>query len=168
MQTNTAAAAGLYAGIRPWAAPSSGSGRARKIWDIYAGVGALGFFLAEKEAELLGVEREAAAVAAAERNAGLLGFTRCRFLSGDAAKTLPKLEGKPDLLLLDPPRSGLAPGMIPAIKSRKPEKIIYVSCDPASLARDLGALAPEYRLRDILAADMFPHTPHVETAALLA
>ena len=69
-------------------------------------------------------------------------------------------------MLLDPPRAGLSPRLIPTIKRLRPERIVYVSCDPAGLARDAAALGPEYALADLRLVDMFPHTPHVESAAL--
>jgi 23S rRNA (uracil1939-C5)-methyltransferase len=163
MQTNGGAMELLYSQVRDLAALSGGE----RVWELYAGAGALGLFLADKAGELLGVEWDKQAVRAAQANAAALGFGHCRFLAGDAAVVLPGLEGRPDLLVADPPRSGLAPGVCAAIRAKAPARMIYVSCDPGSLARDLALLAPDYRTAALRLVDMFPHTPHMESAALL-
>ncbi|MCL1889850.1 MAG: methyltransferase domain-containing protein, partial [Desulfovibrionaceae bacterium] len=161
--TNPWAAELLYSRARELAGLSGGG----KVWDLYSGVGGLGFLLAREAAELVGVEIDEEAARAAEDNARRLGPGSCRFLAGDAAKILPQLPGRPDLLILDPPRSGLDRRMISVIKAKAPPGLLYVSCDPAALARDLAMLAPEYGLSAIEAVDLFPHTPHVESVALL-
>ncbi|MCL1916036.1 MAG: 23S rRNA (uracil(1939)-C(5))-methyltransferase RlmD [Desulfovibrionaceae bacterium] len=163
MQTNPWAAELLYSRARELAGLSGGG----KIWDLYAGVGGLGFSLSREAAELVGVEIEEEAARAAEDNARRLGLGSCRFVAGDAATILPELPGRPDLLILDPPRSGLDRLVIAAIKAKVSPGLLYVSCDPAALARDLTLLAPEYGLAAIEAVDFFPHTPHVESVALL-
>lgn len=167
-QGNTAAAELLYAEARELAGLGRESAWTRPpvLWDLYAGAGALGLFMAERAGELMGIESLASSTEAAARNALALGFTHCRFLTGEAAELLPALPGHPDVLLLDPPRAGLSPRLIPTIKRLRPERIVYVSCDPAGLARDAAALGPEYALADLRLVDMFPHTPHVESAAL--
>jgi 23S rRNA (uracil1939-C5)-methyltransferase len=162
-QTNSGAAALLYAQARELAALS---GR-ETVWEFYAGAGALGLFLADQAAALLGVEIEAASAAGAQANAKRLGFTHCRFMAGDAVHALATLEGRADLRLVDPPRAGLPAALIKGIRERRPPALLYVSCDPATLARDLAALAPQYRLEHLRAVDMFPHTPHIESVALL-
>lgn len=163
VQTNAAAAALLYDQARELAALSG----SETVWDIYSGVGALGLYLADRAGGVLGVELSGAAVDMAAKNAAALGFAHCEFMKGDAAGLLPGLPGRPDVLVVDPPRAGLSERLIPAIMKKAPPRIIYVSCDPATLARDLAALAPMYGLKAIRAVDMFPHTPHVECVALL-
>jgi 23S rRNA (uracil1939-C5)-methyltransferase len=163
VQTNTAAASELYVQIRELAKLTG----EEIIWDIYAGVGALGLYLADQASAVLGIELEREAVNIAQKNAFTVGYSHCRFVAGDAAKMLPAQSGRPHLLVTDPPRGGMSPKLIPAIKAKNPAKIIYVSCDPATLARDVAALAPKYKLTAIRVVDMFPHTPHVECVALL-
>ena len=163
MQTNAGAMELLYGQVRELAALSGGE----RVWELYAGSGALGLFLADKAGELVGVEWDKQAARAAQANAAALGLGHCRFLAGDAAAVLPGLEGSPDLLVADPPRSGLAPGLCAAVRDKAPARMIYVSCDPASLARDLALLAPDYKPTDLRLVDMFPHTPHLESVTLL-
>lgn len=163
VQTNAAAAAVLYDEARALA----GLTGAEELWDIYAGVGALGLYLADRAGSLVGVELSKDAVKTAEKNAAALGCKHCRFVAGDAARVLPALPGRPHVLVADPPRGGLSARFIPAIKQKAPLRIVYVSCDPATLARDIAALAPKYEAKAVRAVDMFPHTPHVECVALL-
>lgn len=163
VQTNTAAAEVLYEQVARLAGIKQGD----VIWDIYSGVGALGLYLASDASELVGIELENEAVKIAKQNAISLGYNHASFISGDAAKALPGIKGHPHILVTDPPRSGMSPRLIPAIKARAPETIIYVSCDPSTLARDIAALAPKYQLVEIAVVDMFPHTPHVESVARL-
>lgn len=163
VQTNAAAAALLYEEARSMANLQG----TEELWDIYSGVGALGLFMAERAKKVVGVELSGGAVKIAERNAQALGFEHCSFVKGDAAQILSQLDGQPDVLLADPPRGGMSQQLVPAIKAKRPRKIVYVSCDPSTLARDIAALAPLYELKKIRGVDMFPHTPHVECAALL-
>lgn len=163
VQTNAAAAKVLYDQAKELA----GLDGSQELWDIYCGVGSLGLYMADQAKSLLGVEISGSAVKAATQNAAALKLANCRFFKGDVARVLSGLAGRPDILLTDPPRGGMSAKIIPAIKFKAPEKIIYVSCDPATLARDIAALAPKYRLSAMRAVDMFPHTPHVECVALL-
>lgn len=163
VQTNAAAAGVLYEQARELA----GLDGSQNLWDIYCGVGSLGLYMADKAKSLLGVEVSGAAARSASENAAVLGFKHCKFVKGDAARVLSGLPGHPDVILTDPPRGGMSPKIIPGIKAAAPAKIVYVSCDPATLARDIAALAPKYQLKAIRAVDMFPHTPHVECVALL-
>lgn len=163
VQTNSAAAAVLYEQARELAALKSGE----SLWDIYCGVGALGLYMADKDITLAGVELVGASVGMAQKNAAALGFDKSRFIKGDAVKILPGMPGRPDVLAVDPPRGGLHPRLAASIIKKAPRRIIYVSCDPATLARDIAALAPAYALAAVRSVDMFPHTPHVECMALL-
>lgn len=163
VQTNADAAELLYKQAEELAALTG----SEAVWDVYSGVGALGLYLAGGAKSVLGVELSGEAVKMAVKNAAALGYKHCEFMQGDAARVLPALPGRPDVLVIDPPRAGMSGRLIPAITRKGPSRIVYVSCDPATLARDLAALAPMYALTKIRAVDMFPHTPHVECAALL-
>jgi 23S rRNA (uracil1939-C5)-methyltransferase len=139
-----------------------------RVVDLYCGAGNLTLPLARRGVRVVGVERAAVAVAAARENASRLGLTHATFVCGDAARateTLP--DGPLDGVVLDPPRRGARPALA-GIVARRPPRIVYVSCDPATLARDVRALAVHgYALRRAQPIDFFPHTFHVETVALL-
>jgi tRNA/tmRNA/rRNA uracil-C5-methylase (TrmA/RlmC/RlmD family) len=108
------------------------------------------------------------AVEAAKENAALNGLDNCRFIAGDVLKVLDELTEKPDTIVLDPPRDGIHPKALPKIVAYGVEKIIYISCKPSSLARDLPYfLRHGYRLERMCCVDMFPGTVHVETVVLL-
>ena len=102
----------------------------------------------------------------ARRNAAALGLERCRFVRGDAADVLRRLPGVPDVMTVDPPRAGLAPAVIRSILRVMPARLVYVSCNPATLARDAALLAPGFRLCRTRPVDLFPQTPHVESVSL--
>jgi 23S rRNA (uracil1939-C5)-methyltransferase len=167
-QVNTPAAALLYAEIRRLA------GRPRRIWDVYCGVGSIGLYLAamresgDEPPHLTGVDISMRSVELARHNARSLGIA-ARFHQAAAGRILPSLSpgrsAPPDLVLLDPPRAGLSAEVIRTLLRLRPRRVIYVSCEPATLARDAANLAP-YALTEIRPVDMFPQTPHVECAAL--
>lgn len=166
-QVNTAAASLLYAE----AARMADAGAARSLWDVYCGVGSLGLYLLKagglpREAELTGVETMPGGVRMARRNAAALGLERCRFVRGDAADVLRRLPGAPDIMTVDPPRAGLAPAVIRSILRVMPARLVYVSCNPATLARDAALLASGFRLCRTRPVDLFPQTPHVESVSL--
>lgn len=166
-QVNTAAAALVYAE----AARMADIGTARHVWDVYCGVGSLGLYLAvagglPADAELTGIETMPGGVRMARRNAAALGVRRCRFIRGDAADVLRRLPGVPDVMTVDPPRAGLDPSVIQSILRVGPTRLIYVSCNPATLARDAARLAEGFRLCRTRPADLFPQTPHVESVSL--
>lgn len=171
-QTNTRAAERLYAVVRDFAAMS---GR-ETLWDLYSGVGGMALYLAPKAVQVVGFEIEAGAVHNAEanavRNARRLSRTSCRFLSGDVAKTLSLVHTDetfkaPDVIVSDPPRAGMQPAVISRLLEIAAPKLILVSCNPATLARDVKALASGYALRRVQPVDMFPHTSHIESVAEL-
>ena len=106
---------------------------------------------------------------AAKRNAMLNGLTNCEFIAGDVLKVLDELEDKPDMIILDPPRDGIHPKALPKIISYGVEHIVYISCKPTSLARDLEVfLESGYRVEKAVAVDQFPWTANVETVVLLS
>ncbi|MDR2893633.1 MAG: 23S rRNA (uracil(1939)-C(5))-methyltransferase RlmD [Deltaproteobacteria bacterium] len=170
-QTNTGAASLLYQRAAELAAPEY-FGRERggaRLWDAYCGSGAMALYLAPGSASVIGFEQDPESAEMARANAARLGFDHCSFLAGDAADLLAAGAGTdlPDLLLTDPPRGGMSPKALAAIKKCAPRRIIYISCDPATLARDLTGLTDLYELSGLTLLDMFPHTTHVETIARL-
>ncbi len=163
MQANTAAATRLYGYIREYAA----SVNARIIWDLYCGVGAIALCLSGGETVVRGMEAVIQAVAYARKNAEAVSGD-IAFAAGDVNSGLEKLTPLPDLVVTDPPRSGMTRNLAASLLRLRPRHIITVSCDVGSLARDIKALSESYGVRSIRAVDLFPHTPHVETVALLA
>jgi len=124
--------------------------------------------LAPVAKEVVGVEIIEEAVEAAKENAALNGLANCKFLAGDVLKVLDTIEEKPDYIVLDPPRDGIHPKAIEKIIDYGVDKMIYISCKPTSLARDLEIfLARGYDVKKICCVDMFPNTVHCETIALL-
>lgn len=140
------------------------------LLDLYCGTGTIGLSMAHRAREVIGVEVVAPAVADARENARRNGVANARFLCADAAHAAAQLaaEGvRPDVVVVDPPRKGLSGQVVDALLALSPRRVVYVSCDCATLARDLKALARGYTLTRAEAVDMFPRTHHVETVALL-
>ena len=141
------------------------------VLDIYCGIGTISLFLAKRARRVVGIEWVREAVADARENAERNGVVNTEFIAGDAAVEMPRLaeEGtRADVIVLDPPRKGCDEPVLEAIARVRPERIVYVSCNPASLARDLGRLqALGYRTLEVQPVDMFPHTAHVECCSLL-
>ena len=147
--------------VRAYALERLGPPAGRRVWDLYAGIGETTAALARSGAEVESVERDARAVAHAEAT----GPAAVRH-TGDAEALVGRL-GPPDLVVTNPPRVGMDSAVTEALVSRRPERIAYVSCDPATLARDVVRLGPAFRLAHLRAFDMFPQTAHVETVAVL-
>ena len=144
------------------------------VLDLYCGIGAIGLVTAGKRKfkKLIGVEVVPEAVEDAKRNARNNGIQNTEFLCNDAleaAKLLARRGERPDIVVVDPPRKGCDKELIEIITKRMiPRKVVYVSCDPATLARDIAEFRKlGYRLERAVPVDMFPRTPHVETAALI-
>jgi 23S rRNA (uracil1939-C5)-methyltransferase len=139
--------------------------------DLYSGTGAISLLLARRCRWVYGIEVAATAVADAIRNAGANGIENCTFLSGEVRHLLPDLitRGvKAEVVVADPPRAGFHPKALRALTRLGPSRLVYVSCNPATLARDLGDLGGAgYGLDWIQPVDMFPHTPHIEAVARL-
>lgn len=162
LQANTEAAALLYELVQARAEEIG----VKVIWDAYCGAGGLALSLAGAGRTVRGVDNVAEAAAFAAKNAeGLEGDIA--FVHGDAARVLADADPAPELVVADPPRAGMSPEFVAALLRRKPGHVAAVSCDAASLARDLAALSPQYRVASVGAVDMFPHTPHVEIVAFL-
>lgn len=136
-------------------------------WDLYCGVGGLALTFAPCFRAVLGLENASAAVVLARRNAA--AFPNCRFENADAGRVGEYFRrfGTPDLLGADPPRAGLDPRVIRALLRARPPQLLMVSCNPATLARDVAGLAPAYALKTVQPVDLFPQTPHVESLASL-
>ena len=143
------------------------------VWDLYCGIGTISLFLAQKAKKVYGVEIVPAAIEDARRNAELNGITNAEFFVGKAEEVLPEMyakgEARADVIVVDPPRKGCDAALLETVVKMQPERIVYVSCDSATLARDLKWLCAEgYELKRVRGVDMFPMTGHVETVVLLS
>lgn len=169
-QTNSLGAEVLYETAREFILSDNADLLREKIvYDLYSGTGTIAQMLAPVAKEVVGVEIIEEAVEAAKENAALNGLENCKFLAGDVLKVLDTIEEKPDYIVLDPPRDGIHPKAIEKIINYGVENMIYISCKPTSLARDLEIfLARGYEVKKICCVDMFPNTVHVETVALLS
>lgn len=157
----------LYGKVVEYAALSG----TETVVDLYCGIGSITLFLAQKAAQVIGIEWVAEAVADAEENAALNDVDNVRFIAGDAAIEMPRLARggvHADVIVVDPPRKGCEEAVLSAMAQMGPKRIVYVSCNPASLARDLRRLHElGYDTLEVQPVDMFPHTAHVECCALL-
>jgi 23S rRNA (uracil1939-C5)-methyltransferase len=166
-QTNTEMAERLY-GVAGEYAQLSGRER---VFDLYCGIGTIGLALAAGAAELWGLEAVPAAIADAEHNARANGISNASFVAADARlgiRPLIERAGRPDVVLLDPPRAGLSKKVVRRVIECEAPRIVYVSCNPTTLAPNAAHLvAAGYRLRRVRTVDMFPQTPHIECVALL-
>lgn len=168
-QTNSLGAEVLYETAREFILSDNADELKGKIvYDLYSGTGTIAQMLAPVAKEVVGVEIIEEAVEAAKENAALNGLANCKFLAGDVLKVLDTIEEKPDYIVLDPPRDGIHPKAIEKIIDYGVDKMIYISCKPTSLARDLEIfLARGYDVKKICCVDMFPNTVHVETVVLI-
>lgn len=153
------------------AAQAAGLTGRETVLDLYCGTGTIGLSMASRAAQVIGVEVVEPAVEDARLNAQANGITNARFLCADAGQAAQQLrdEGvRPDVVVLDPPRKGCSESVIDTVAELAPGRVVYVSCDPATLARDLQRFAPlGYRTASVIPVDMFPRTAHVECVALL-
>ena len=142
------------------------------VLDLYCGVGTITLAMSKAAGKVIGVELEPQAVADARDNARRNGVENVEFFCGDAGKAALELESRsirPDVVVVDPPRKGLSPDVIEAVDKMSPHRLVYISCDPATLARDVALLKEKnYHLTSTQAVDMFPRTAHVETVCLLS
>ena len=138
------------------------------IFDLYSGTGTIAQMLAPVAKKVVGVEIVEEAVEAAKVNAELNGLDNCEFIAGDVLKVVDELEDKPDFIVLDPPRDGIHPKAIQKIIDFGVEQMVYISCKPTSLARDLEVFeAAGYKVKRATAVDQFPNTVHIESIVLL-
>lgn len=166
-QTNTSQAYRLYGMVRDMA----GLTGQETVYDLYTGTGTIALFLAGKCNKVVGLEFVQEAIDDARQNAALNGITNAFFLAGDIRNLLsPQLiasHGRPDVLVTDPPRTGMHADVIQSILDISPQRIVYVSCNPATQARDIALLADRYAVLKAQPVDMFPYTQHVENIVLL-
>ncbi len=163
-QTNSFGAEILYEKVREYVGDTKG----KVVFDLYSGTGTIAQILAPIAEKVVGVEIVEEAVAAARKNAVRNGLPNCSFLAGDVLKVLDELSEKPDILVLDPPRDGIHPKALQKLMAYGAERLVYVSCKPTSLARDLVALQEAgYRAEKVCCVDEFPWTGNIETIALL-
>ena len=165
-QTNSAGAEKLYSIVKEFA----GDVADKTVFDLYCGTGTIGQIMAEAGSKkVIGIELIEEAVVAANENAKRNHLENCTFLAGDVLKMVDELEERPDLIIVDPPRDGIHPKAIGKIIAFGAPEIVYVSCKPTSLARDLEIFQQEgYQVERVKLMDMFPRTVHVETVVLLS
>jgi 23S rRNA (uracil1939-C5)-methyltransferase len=166
-QTNTEQVHQLYRVVKDFA----GLTGVEVVYDLYTGTGTIAQFLAAGASRVIGIEYVPEAIEDARVNAGLNGIQNTSFFTGDIKDTLTaefmEEQGKPDVLILDPPRAGVHEDVIGAIRGASPGRIVYVSCNPATQARDLAMLSDLYTIVAVQPVDMFPHTHHVENVVAL-
>lgn len=166
-QTNTQQAFHLYEVARQLAQLTG----KELVYDLYTGTGTIANFVARHAQQVIGIEYVEDAIADAKANSKYNGIENTLFYAGDMKDILTdefvKQHGKPDVIITDPPRAGMHPDVIQTILRAAPKRIVYVSCNPATQARDLEVLNEQYRVEAVQPVDMFPHTPHVENVVLL-
>ena len=166
-QTNTAQACELYRVTREFAALTG----SEVVYDLYTGTGTIAQFVSGQASRVIGIEYVPEAIEDARENARENGIDNCEFFAGDMKDILTSsfiaAHGRPDVIILDPPRAGIHPDVAKVILEAAPARIVYVSCNPASQARDLALLADSYRITRVQPVDMFPHTQHVENVCAL-
>jgi 23S rRNA (uracil1939-C5)-methyltransferase len=162
-QTNTPGTGRLYETVRDYAALTG----SETVVDLYCGAGTIGICLSDRAREVVGLELVESALADAIRNCRRNGINNCRFIGGDIRQTLERLDVRPDVMIIDPPRAGMHPDVVNQVIASAPERIVYVSCNPATLARDLALMKDDYQVLEVQPVDLFPHTFHVEAVARL-
>ena len=166
-QTNSPQAYKLYSVARSFA----GLTGSEVVYDLYTGIGTIAQFVSSRASKVIGIEYVPEAIEDAVTNAAANGITNCEFFAGDMKDILTDAfieeHGRPDVIILDPPRAGIHPDVANVILAAAPERIVYVSCNPASQARDLAVLSEKYTITAVQPVDMFPHTHHVENVCAL-
>jgi 23S rRNA (uracil1939-C5)-methyltransferase len=162
-QTNTLGAETLYWKVVEYA-DLKGS---EVVLDLYSGTGTIPIFLSNRARTVMGMEIEKSAILDAKRNCMANGVYNCQFILGDIRERLSTLDLKPDVLIIDPPRAGMHKDVLAKVMRLGTERIVYVSCNPATMARDVGHLNQDYEVAEIQPVDMFPNTYHIEAIAKL-
>jgi 23S rRNA (uracil1939-C5)-methyltransferase len=166
-QTNTRQAEKLYSITRDFAELTG----TEIVYDLYCGTGSIGIFVSKHAKKIIGVEVIEEAIEDAKKNAALNNITHAHFFAGDVIKICNdeffKTHGKPDVIITDPPRAGMHEKLVIKLLEMEAPKIVYVSCNTATQARDLQLLSEKYKVEKIQPVDMFPHTHHIESVALL-
>lgn len=166
-QTNSPQAYKLYSVTRNFAQLTGDE----VVYDLYTGTGTIAQFVSGKASKVIGIEYVPEAIEDAKLNAANNGITNCSFFAGDMKDILTRdfiaEHGRPDVIILDPPRAGIHPDVAKVILEAEPERMVYVSCNPASQARDLAIFSEKYEITAVQPVDMFPHTHHVENVCAL-
>jgi 23S rRNA (uracil1939-C5)-methyltransferase len=162
-QTNSLGAQSLYQTVLNYAEIKSNE----TVLDLYSGTGTIPIFLANKARSVTGIEINESAVQDARKNCKNNGIDNCDFICGDIKEKLASITRQPDALIIDPPRAGMHKDVLAQVLALSPEKIIYVSCNPTTMARDISLLIQDYDVIEIQPVDMFPQTYHIEAVAQL-
>jgi 23S rRNA (uracil1939-C5)-methyltransferase len=162
-QTNTRGAQQLYETVGGYA----GLKGHETVLDLYCGTGTIAIWLAAQAASVIGLELVESAVADARKNCLNNGIDNCRFVQGDIKETLATIDTRPDVLVIDPPRAGMHKDVLKQVCQLAPPTVVYVSCNPATMARDILELKTDYEVAEVQPVDMFPHTFHIESVARL-
>ena len=162
-QTNTLAARRLYHTIKEYAGLS---GR-ETVVDLYSGTGSIAICLADGAKKVIGMEIVESAVADAVKNCRINGVSNCQFIVGDIKEELARIIDRPEVMIIDPPRAGMHKDVVKGVLEMAPARIVYVSCNPATMARDMGMMKESYGVLEVQPVDMFPHTYHIESVARL-
>ena len=172
-QTNTEQAYHLYSVAREFAFSQQPTANSQKplVYDLYTGTGTIANFVAKKARKVIGIEYVPEAIEDAKINSEINHIDNTLFYAGDMKDILTDdfiaEHGRPDIIITDPPRAGMHPDVVKTILRAAPQRIVYVSCNPATQARDLQELDADYKVAEVQPVDMFPHTPHVENVILL-
>lgn len=162
-QTNTRQARKLYEQVLRFAQLTG----TETVLDLFCGAGTIAIYISDRARTVTGLEIVESALADAERNCRRNGVHNCRFIGGDLRRTLPQIDVRPEVVIIDPPRAGMHQDVVKQVLILAPERIVYVSCNPATLARDLALLGEDYTVNEVQPVDMFPHTFHIEAVARL-
>ena len=166
-QTNTVQAERLYEVTRDFAE----AGSEDLVYDLYCGAGTISIFMAPHAKHVVGVELVPEAIENAHKNARMNNITNCTFLDGDMRRIFTsefvQEHGRPDVLIVDPPRAGMHPKVVAQIAELRPARFVYVSCNPQTQVRDLGLLGDIYEIEAVQPVDLFPHTYHIENVIKL-
>jgi 23S rRNA (uracil1939-C5)-methyltransferase len=173
-QTNTEQAYHLYSVVREFAFQTEVkelNDDLPLVYDLYTGTGTIANFVAKRARKVIGIEYVPEAIEDAKVNSEINHIENTLFFAGDMKDLLTdefiEVHGRPDVIITDPPRAGMHPEVVETIMRAAPKRIVYVSCNPATQARDLERLTEDYKILNIQPVDMFPHTPHVENVVLL-
>jgi len=162
-QTNSRGAESLYETVKAYARLTG----EETVLDLYCGTGTIAIYLAALAKEVIGLEIVAGAIADAENNCRFNSISNCRFILGDIKESLSRVAKRSEVMIIDPPRAGMHKEVVKQVLALKPDRIVYVSCNPATMARDLGILKESYKVLEVQPVDMFPHTYHIESVARL-
>ncbi len=162
-QTNTRGAGRLYEVVKDYAALDG----SQTVLDLYSGTGTIPIVISAFARNIIGIEITASAVDDANKNCDKNEVVNCEFIKGDIKDILPGVRQTPDVMIIDPPRAGMHKDVVKQVQKMGAQRIVYVSCNPATLARDLAMMIDDYRIQEVQPVDMFPHTYHVEAVARL-